>query len=234
MTRHHIILLGAPGAGKSTQTRLLQSHYPLAVFATGQMLRDEVKRETALGLLADGYFKKGTLLPDEIMIAVITERLRAVPTDKGVLLDGFPRTVEQAQALDTLLHELHRPLTAVIALSLSDQDAVHRLGGRRMCEGLGDPFPVHVDDQESVRACLRLGGRIVTRPDDEPEVILERLRVYDTETQPLIGYYEQHGVLSRISAAGNPEDVHQSIVEILNNAAASEIVPPHGPERTTP
>jgi adenylate kinase len=232
--RHHIILLGAPGAGKSTQTRLLQSHFPLAVFATGQMLRDEVKRATALGLLANGYFKKGTLLPDEIMIAVMTERLHAVPADKGVLLDGFPRTVEQAQALDDLLQELHRPLTAVIALSLSDQDAIHRLGGRRMCEGLGDPFPLHVDDQESVRACLRLGGRIVTRPDDEPEVILERLRVYDMETQPLIGYYEQHGVLSRITAAGNPEDVHQRIVEIMNTAIPSKAPPIPGAEPTTP
>lgn len=216
--RYHVILLGAPGAGKSTQSRLLQSHFPITVFATGQMLRTEVERGTALGLLADGYFQQGTLLPDDVMIAIITERLRAVPTERGVLLDGFPRTIVQAEALDQLLAALNRSLTAVIALELSDDEAVHRLGGRRMCEGLGDPFPLHIDDTESVNACLRLGGRIVTRPDDEPEVIRERLRVYDTETQPLIGHYGQRGVLHRMSAAGDPEDVHKRIVEVLEHA----------------
>ena len=213
--RYHVILLGAPGAGKSTQSRLLHARFPLIVFATGQMLRDEVKRGTALGLLADGYFKKGSLLPDEVMIAVMKERLRAVPASQGVLLDGFPRTVEQAEALEPILEELHRPLNAVIALGLSDEVAIHRLGGRRMCEGLGEPFPLHVDDQESVSACLRLGGRIVTRADDQPEVILERLRVYDLETEPLIGFYERQGLLHRISAAGEPRDVHEQIVALL-------------------
>ena len=218
--RVHVILLGAPGAGKSTQSRLLRARFPMVVFATGQMLRDEVKRGTALGLLADGYFKKGTLLPDNVMIAVITERLRGVPADEGVLLDGFPRTEEQAEALDQLLATLERPLTAVIALELRDEDAVHRLGGRRMCEGLGEPFPLHIDDTQRINACTSLGGRIVTRPDDEPEVILERLRVYDAETEPLLGFYEQRGLLQRISAAGSPEEVHEQIVAILEAAVA--------------
>ncbi len=219
--RYHVILLGAPGAGKSTQSRMLSSRFAMDVFATGQMLRDEVKRGTALGLLADGYFKKGTLLPDEVMIAVMTERLRAVPAGRGVLLDGFPRTEIQAEALDGILEPLRRQLTAVIALGLSDEEAVHRLGGRRMCEGLGDPFPLHVDDTESVNACLRLGGRIVTRPDDEPEVILERLRVYDAETEPLLGFYAQRGLLHRIPAAGSPEEVNARIVGILEAASPS-------------
>jgi adenylate kinase len=135
-----------------------------------------------------------------------------------VLLDGFPRTTVQAEALDPLLASLNRSLTAVIALELSDEEAIHRLGGRRMCEGLGDPFPLHIDDTESVNACLRLGGRLVTRPDDEPDVIRERLRVYDTETQPLIGYYGQKGVLHRMSAAGDPDEVHSRIVEVLEHA----------------
>ncbi len=213
--RYHVILLGAPGAGKSTQSRLLQGKLPLVVFATGQMLRDEVARGTALGVLADGYFQKGTLLPDDVMIAIMTERLRGVRGDRGVLLDGFPRTDVQAEALDRMLSGLHRPLTAVIALGLSDEVALHRLGGRRMCEGLGDPFPLHVDDVESIKACMRLGGRLVVRPDDLPEVILERLRVYDAETEPLLGFYEQRGLLHRISAAGEPDDVHAQIVAIL-------------------
>jgi adenylate kinase len=216
--RYHVILLGAPGAGKSTQSRLLSTNFDLVVFATGQMLRDERKRGTALGLLADSYFQKGTLLPDDVMNAMMTERLRAVPADQGVLLDGYPRTVDQAEALDPLLASLGRSLTAVIALELNDEVALHRLGGRRMCEGLGDPFPLHIDDQESVAACLRLGGRITTRPDDEPAVILERLRVYDEETEPLIGYYESTGLLHRISSAGTPEEVHQQIVAILQEA----------------
>jgi adenylate kinase len=126
----------------------------------------------------------------------------------------------QAEALDQILARLGRAVTAVIALGLSDADAIHRLGGRRMCEGLGEPFPLHIDDRESVAACLRLGGQIVTRPDDEPEVILERLRVYDAETEPLIGFYEQRGLLHRISAAGTPEDVHAKLVAILEEAGA--------------
>lgn len=221
--RYHVILLGAPGAGKSTQSRLLRTHFPMVVFATGQMLRDEVQRGTVLGLLAEGYFKKGTLLPDEVMIALMTERLRSVPADQGVLLDGFPRTVEQAEALDRILQDLRRRLTAVIALDLSDADAVHRLGGRRMCEGLGEPFPLHIDDKESVAACERLGGRIVTRPDDEPDVILERLRVYDAETQPLLGFYQSRGLLHRISAAGQPEDVFAQIVAVLQGAGVGMV-----------
>ncbi len=219
--RYNVILLGAPGAGKSTQSRLLSARFPMTVFATGQMLRDEVARGTALGVLADGYFQKGTLLPDDVMIAIMNERLRAVPFRRGILLDGFPRTDSQAEALDHMLQDLNRPLTAVIALGLSDEDAVHRLGGRRMCEGLGDPFPLHVDDTESVAACKRLGGRIVIRADDEPEVILQRLRVYDAETEPLIGFYEARGLLHRISAAGKPEEVHAQIVGILEQAARS-------------
>lgn len=213
--RFHLILLGAPGAGKSTQSRLLHQHFPLTAFATGQMLRDEVSKGTALGLLADSYFQTGALLPDNVMIAVMTERLRALPQTRGALLDGFPRTIAQAESLDRLLREVNRPLDAVIALDLTDEVAVHRLGGRRMCEGLGTPFALHIDDPESINACLRLGGTVTTRPDDEPEVILERLRVYDEETAPLIDYYAAQGLVHRISADDKPELVYEQIVAVL-------------------
>jgi adenylate kinase len=218
----HLILMGAPGAGKSTQSRLLRQRFPLMVYATGQILRDEVAAGTTLGLLAEGYFERGTLLPDEVMIAMMTERLRRLPAERGILLDGFPRTTQQAEALDGLLQRLNRSLTAVISLDLSDEEAVRRLGGRRMCEGLGEPFPLHVDDTESVNACLRLGGRLVMRPDDEPEVILERLRVYQEETEPLLDFYRGHGLLQEISSAGEPEQVQQRIVEILERAAENK------------
>ncbi len=188
---------------------------PLALRAAGAVLQYLQETQRSAVAHIDSYFQKGTLLPDNVMNAVMTERLRSLPKDQGILLDGYPRTVDQAEALDPLLTSLNRSLTAVIALELKDEVAIHRLGGRRMCEGLGDPFAVHIDDQESVSACLRLGGRITTRPDDEPEVILERLRVYDMETEPLIGFYEQHGILHRISAAGSPEEVHDQIVAIL-------------------
>lgn len=217
----HVILMGAPGAGKSTQSRMLRSRYPIVVFATGQMLRDEVTRQTALGLLADSYFERGTLLPDDVMIALITERLNKLPPSQGFLLDGFPRTIPQAEALDRLLARQQRHLTAVISLSLSDEEAVRRLGGRRMCEGLGEPFPLHIDDTASVDACLRLGGRLVTRPDDEPHVIMERLRIYEAETAPLRNYYQQGGLLHTISAAGVPEDVQAEIVRVLSETGAA-------------
>ncbi|WP_052343854.1 adenylate kinase family protein [Kallotenue papyrolyticum] len=211
----HIVLMGAPGAGKSTQARLLKARYPLQVLSTGQLLREEAARQTALGLLAEAYLARGALLPDEVMVALITERLLRLPPEQGFLLDGFPRTLPQAEALQQLSEKLQRPLTAVIALALSEQEAVRRLGGRRMCEGLGDPFPVHIEDRASVDACLRLGGRLVQRPDDQPEVILERLRTYEAETRPLLEFYEQRGLLFRISAEGSPEQVHQAIVAVL-------------------
>lgn len=214
----HVILMGAPGAGKSTQSRMLKARYSLYVLATGQLLRDEVSKRTALGLLSESYFERGTLLPDDVMIAIITERLTNLSADQGFLLDGFPRTVPQAEALDRLLERLGRPLTAAIALSLSDEEAVRRLGGRRMCEGLGEPFAVHIDDQTTVNACLRLGGRIVQRPDDEPDVIIERLRTYEEETEPLLGYYREHGVLHNISAAGEPQAVQEQIIQILEQS----------------
>ncbi|MDP9311168.1 MAG: adenylate kinase [Chloroflexota bacterium] len=215
----HIILMGAPGAGKSTQSRLLKARYPLHVLATGQMLRDEVTKRSALGLLAEAYFETGALLPDDVMIAVVTERLIRLAPNQGFLLDGFPRTVPQAEALDKLLQRLARPISAVIALSLDDKQVVQRLGGRRMCEGLGEPFPLHIDDKASVDACLRLGGRIVTRPDDEPEVIVERLRMYEAETAPLIDYYRRAGLLHTISAEGTPEEVQAAIVQILEQTS---------------
>lgn len=214
----HVILMGAPGAGKSTQSRLLRQRYPLHVLATGQMLRDEVGRRSALGLLAESYFETGALLPDDVMIALVTERLLKLDSTQGFLLDGFPRTTRQAESLGTLLNRVGRPLSAVIALGLSDEEALRRLGGRRMCEGLGEPFPLHVADQASVDACVRLGGRLVTRPDDEPEVIVERLRTYEAETAPLLDYYDHHGLLHRISAEGEPETVQAQIVAVLEQA----------------
>lgn len=214
----HLILTGAPGAGKSTQSRMLKQRFPLMVYATGQILRDEVSEGSTLGLLAEGYFERGTLLPDNVMIAMMTERMRRLPPSRGFLLDGFPRTVPQAEALDDLLARLQRSLTAVISLGLSDEEAVRRLGGRRMCEGLGEPFPLHVDDTDSVKACLRLGGRLVTRPDDEPEVILERLRVYQEETEPLLDFYRGRGLLHEISSAGEPDQVQEEITGILEGA----------------
>ncbi len=211
----HIILMGAPGAGKSTQSRLLKARYPLHVLATGQMLRDEVAKRTALGLLAESYFETGALLPDDVMIALVTERLLRLSSNQGFLLDGFPRTVPQAEALDKLLQRLGRPISAVVALSLDDDEVVRRLGGRRMCEGLGEPFPLHIDDTVSVDACVRLGGRLATRPDDEPQVIVERLHAYEAETEPLLEYYQRTGLLHVISAESNPETVQARIVGVL-------------------
>jgi adenylate kinase len=213
--QQHIILMGAPGAGKSTQSRMLKARYDLEVLATGQMLRDEVARRSALGLLAESYFETGALLPDDVMIALVSERLIKLPTSRGFLLDGFPRTTRQAESLEALLTRINRPLTAVIALTLSDEEAIRRLGGRRMCEGLGEPFPLHIDDKVSVDACVRLGGRLVTRPDDEPAVIVERLHHYEAETEPLIQYYADRGLLHSISAEGTPEAVQQQIIDVL-------------------
>lgn len=214
-TPFHLVIMGAPGAGKSTQSKLLQALYALRVYATGQMLRDEVALGTPLGNLAESYFEHGTLLPDTVMIDLITDRLAQLPPQQGCLFDGFPRTIPQARALDDLLHHEHRALNAAISLELTDDQAIQRLGGRRMCVGLGDPFPVHISDQAALDDCLRRGGQLVTRPDDEPAVIAERLHVYEAETAPLRDYYQQQGMLIPVSAAGTPQQVHTTIVAAL-------------------
>jgi adenylate kinase len=222
-TRLHIVLFGPPGAGKSTQSQLLTRRVPLVALSTGKMLREEVAKGSELGQRVQQLLAQGELVPDEIMIKAIRNWLEALPPEKGFLLDGFPRTPEQAEALDQMLTELGRPLTGVINLNLTVSEAIHRLGGRRICHVNGSSEEIiHIDDEIAVEACIKRGGLLVQRPDDLPNVIVRRLAVYESETAPLLYYYEPRGLMHTISASGSPEEVVQRISLILTGQPQSK------------
>lgn len=211
----NIVLIGPPGAGKSTIAEELVSRFPLASISTGQRLRNEIKARTPLGRAVAGLLEQGDLAPDSIMDRVLRSAIEALDDDQGILLDGYPRTMRQAQGLAVTLADYGRVLHAVIALDVADDEVVRRLSGRRICEGAGDPFPIHVDDLASVLRCRERGGRAVQRDDDRPEVVRQRLAIYTEQTRPLLGYYETDGLLRRVDASDAPAEVARRVAAAL-------------------
>jgi adenylate kinase len=194
-----IILLGEPGSGKGTCSADLVKKYGIPQISTGDMLRAAVKAGTPLGLEAQGYMKKGALVPDSVVIGLIEERLKEPDTNKGFILDGFPRTVAQAESLEKTLVNLNKPLQAVVKMDISQDLLMKRLTGRRTCTGCGAIFNIYTDmapKKEGV--CDKCGKELFQRPDDKPETIENRLAVYRKDTAPLIVYYENKGLLKKI------------------------------------
>ena len=212
MSELNLILLGPPGAGKGTQAARLTEDFHLPYIATGDMLRAAVKEGTALGKQAKEYMDRGDLVPDEVIIGMILDCMEGPDCADGFLLDGFPRTVEQAQALDEALGKLSRRLTAVLLIDAPDEEIVDRISGRRVCSKNGH----HIYHVESNRpkhegVCDVDGARLVQRDDDKPETVKKRLAVYHEQTSPLIPFYEERGLLRRFDGTRSPTEVHDHI-----------------------
>lgn len=215
MSELNLILFGPPGAGKGTQAERLRKDFQLPYVATGDMLREHVKQGTELGKKAKEYMDAGDLVPDELILAMTKERLQQPDAQDGFLLDGFPRTRTQSEALDQQLRSLGRRITAVLLLDVPDEEVVRRLSGRRMCVKSGHNYHVEFDPPKHEGVCDQDGSRLVQRDDDKPEVIENRLRVYHEKTSPVIDYYDEQGLLRRIDGTREPADVHDHIRAVI-------------------
>jgi adenylate kinase len=207
----NLILLGPPGAGKGTQAERLVEDFDLPYYATGDILRAAVKEGTELGSKAREFMDRGDLVPDEVICGVIVERIDSSEALDGFLLDGFPRTLPQAEALGSALEPLGRRLTAVLSIEVDDDEVVRRLSGRRVCEKNGHPYHVDFDPPKNPGFCDQDGSPLVQRDDDREETIKHRLEVFHDQTEPLVDYYEGQGLLRRFDGSRSPDEVHAHI-----------------------
>jgi len=215
MPELNLVLLGPPGSGKGTQGERLQEELRLPYYATGDILRAAVRDETELGKLAKEYMNRGDLVPDEVIVSAIGERIDSVEAADGFILDGFPRTVPQAEALAAKLSELGRGLTAAMLIDVSDEEAMRRLGGRRTCVENGHVFHVDFNPPAKAGVCDVDGSELIVRDDDKPEVIRKRLETYHEKTEPLVAYYDHRSVLRRIDGSAAPDEVAEKIRRTL-------------------
>ena len=211
MSQFNLILLGPPGAGKGTQAERLTDDFNLTYIATGNILREAVAQETTLGKQAKVFMDAGELVPDEVITGVILEAVEGPDARDGFLLDGFPRTVAQADALDAGLEELDRRLTAAILIDVPDEEVLRRMSGRRVSVKTGRVYHVELDPPKHEGRCDVDGSRLVQRDDDRPETVAHRLEVYHEKTAPLIDYYEKQGLLRRFDGTRTPTEVHDHI-----------------------
>jgi len=211
----NIVFIGPPGAGKSTVAHALGGLLPLDVISNGVLLRAEIATGSLLGQQIAAAIDHGNLVTDEVIHQVLGAYIATLPATHGFILDGYPRTLSQAQFLPTFLAQYGRVLTFVALLDIPDEVVVQRLSGRRMCVTPTDTFPVHVDDAASLAECHTRGGTLEMRPDDAPDIVLHRVTVYHETTQPLIAYFDQLQLLKRIDARSTAEVVAQTIVGLL-------------------
>jgi adenylate kinase len=207
----NLILLGPPGAGKGTQAERLVEDFDLPYYATGDILRAAVKEGSELGTEAKGYMDKGDLVPDDLICRVIMERIDQPEAADGFLLDGFPRTVKQAEVLEDALGRRDRRLTAALLIDVEDDEVIRRLSGRRVCTKNGHLYHVEFDPPKNEGVCDQDGSKLVQRDDDKPETVKHRLEVYHDQTSPLVDRYEDQNLLRRFDGKRPPGEVHDHI-----------------------
>jgi adenylate kinase len=210
-----LVLVGPPGAGKGTQAEFVSAHLSVPKISTGDIFRANVSQGTALGQQAKKYMDAGDLVPDEITVGMVRDRLAEDDARKGFLLDGFPRTVPQARTLDDLLTDAGSPLDVVLELVVDDDEVVRRLSGRRTCRQCGHIWHLDFDPPTKEALCDICGGELFQRDDDMPETVRHRLEVYYEQTAPLVGYYAEAGILVGIDAMGPVDDVTDRAIAAL-------------------
>ena len=214
----NLILLGPPGAGKGTQAQRMVERYRIPQISTGDILRAAVKESTPLGMKAKGFMDRGQLVPDEIVIGIIEERLKAKDCNSGLILDGFPRTIPQAEALQPILAKLGKKIDHVINIEVDSEELVRRLTGRRTCKNCGAMFHVLFQPPKKEGLCDRCGGTLYQRADDNEEAIRTRLNEYEKQTAPLVHYYRGKKTLRPIQGVGGPDQIFGQIVRLLDAA----------------
>ena len=210
-----IIMLGAPGAGKGTQAKMIAAKYGIPHISTGDIFRANIKNGTELGAKAKEYMDKGLLVPDELVVDLVIDRFKADDCKNGYVLDGFPRTIPQAEALDNALTAIGESVDYAINVEVPDENIVNRMSGRRACVGCGATYHIVYNPTKVEGKCDTCGADLILREDDKPETVLNRLKVYHEQTQPLINYYEGKGILKEVDGTVDMNEVFAAITAIL-------------------
>ena len=210
-----LIILGAPGAGKGTQAKRIAAKYGIPHISTGDIFRANIKNGTELGKKAQTYMDQGLLVPDELVCDLVVDRIQQSDCEKGYVLDGFPRTIPQAEALTAALEKLGTGIDYAINVEVPDANILNRMGGRRACLGCGATYHVEFNAPKQEGICDTCGAELVLRDDDKPETVQKRLDVYHEQTQPLIDYYTKAGKLAEVDGTKDMDDVFAAIVDLL-------------------
>jgi len=211
-----IIMLGAPGAGKGTQAKMLADKYDIPHISTGDIFRANIKNGTELGTKAKEYMDKGLLVPDELTCDLVVDRIKQDDCAKGYILDGFPRTIPQAECLDNALNAMNDKIDYAVNVDVPDENIIKRMSGRRACVGCGATYHIVYNPTKEEGICDRCGKELILRDDDKPETVENRLNVYHEQTQPLIDFYEKKGILRTVDGTVDMKDVFAAITAILD------------------